>query len=1597
MAFPSNKNVIRDVDGNIGAPTPSKPEHLANKAYVDANAGSGVVGAKWLTGTGVPAGALGTVGDWYFQQGTDQIYEKTGVSTWTLRADVTGAPGPTGPTGPTGATGGIGPQGPQGLVGPTGATGSQGPVGSTGPQGSTGPVGPTGPGTGAYYFTWNTSTTSGDPGAGQIKGDSANTSLVNHFYVSQTDKSGNPVSPALWVANGFFVLNHASANYWNRFFINSVTTVGSTHYDVWTIAQAGTGSMPLTTGTTVIGSGVPAGPQGVKGNTGDPGATGATGPTGPTGAPGEKWFSGTGVPSGSLAGSIQGDWYLNDANGDIYEKTAAAAWTLRDNLTGPQGVQGPTGATGSQGPQGSTGATGPTGPTGATGAQGPQGVPGAVGPAGLTWKGVWSAATAYAVNDSVSYVGTNATVSSYFALQAGTNHAPPEGGSDAWWAMLAQEGAQGPQGIQGTTGATGSQGPQGVKGDVGATGSTGPQGPTGATGSQGPTGATGAAGTPGEKWFSGTTNPGSVGQIFWDWYLRTDTGDIYEYVNPTGWAARGNLKGPTGATGATGSQGPQGNTGPTGATGSQGPQGATGATGSTGAAGAPGSKWYSGTGVPSNATGIVGDYYLDLATGSVHEKTGASTWTQRNSIKGPAGTYWYTGAGNPNGNIYAKQDDLYLDTTTSDVWSAYGGVSGTGGTNWWLNTNIRGTTGATGATGAQGPKGDTGPQGPAGSGGGAAASYQPSPPATLIDGQLWYDNDDFDRPYIGVAAAARTNYVLNPTFEVDTGFWSGGASVSRFAGGYTGTYFLRTAMPSSGFYTHTYGQIAPAANGIPGELVGPGWVTVSAYAKSVSAGVSLAIGADYGQVGLTHYELVGASVNLTTSWQRISYTFYMDATYSVLDVCFEAAVVAGASYDIDGVMLEKTLTVGSYFDGSSGGTWAGAAHASISTATGPQWMPLNRPELHNVLPLNTDLNFFYAEGDWLVDSFAQANTLLNLPVHPVPATPQNYSPNPKSISIYPTAIQSYSPSFWSLTRGVTAGTSPAGTTTWDQIKPIGSPVGNGQTAAIRSVDALSSSWTINRTITMTVSFNFSGTREYRTQLSSAWMPLSNNQRISWLAYANTDSNLEIRYPGGSTAPTTSDATWFTDVVVTPGAGTLRPPALGVLHNTLIGSRMVQVYDAQIPGVAGPSRTIRYTRSKTTAWSAWIMESGTIPVRDASDQYYLSIATTTKRDTTGNGNQDSVLSTRRMSDVNAGTYWTADGITLHSDVTNLAAESNAWQTIPLTAPWVNYSVPVAAGYMNAQCIRTVDGIVKLRGLVRNGTVNSQVGTLPAGYRPAFPRTVMVLASVGTDQVARLEIRPNGQIWLLTANGSSSPGTAGFMDLDDVSFPCNDVAPAGAWTPLTMLNGFVDYCQDAGNPNYGPASYWVDACGRIWLNGMVARSTIPASTAMVSWPTGLGSVLNKDIIPALTSGGTNLGQYETNANTLVFRAGGSGNISYMSLCQAPIITSVAASAAQWPGLVLLNSWVNYGASYSPASVWRAPDGLIHVRGLIGGGTLSSIAGLGNGYRGTSQGQSLFAAMAGDLFARTDLSPNDLFARTGTSNAWRSLYGISYLWEN
>ena len=83
------------------------------------------------------------------------------------------------------------------------------------------------------------------------------------------------------------------------------------------------------------------GDQGDQGQQGIQGPTGCQGPAGNDGAVGSVWHNGSGVPGAGLG--ADGDYYLNDDNGDYYKKVTGS-WVLQDNLKGDTGATGPAGS-----------------------------------------------------------------------------------------------------------------------------------------------------------------------------------------------------------------------------------------------------------------------------------------------------------------------------------------------------------------------------------------------------------------------------------------------------------------------------------------------------------------------------------------------------------------------------------------------------------------------------------------------------------------------------------------------------------------------------------------------------------------------------------------------------------------------------------------------------------------------------------------------------------------------------------------------------------------------------------------------------------------------------------------------------------------------------------------------------------------------------------------------------------------------------------------------------------------------------------------------------------------------------------------------------
>lgn len=81
---------------------------------------------------------------------------------------------------------------------------------------------------------------------------------------------------------------------------------------------------------------------------------------------GSIWYSGAGAPGAGLG--VDGDYYLNSTNGDVYAK-AGGSWSVVANIKGPTGANGTTGQ-------------------------------------GFTWLGAWSSGSNYAAYDVVTYNGS---------------------------------------------------------------------------------------------------------------------------------------------------------------------------------------------------------------------------------------------------------------------------------------------------------------------------------------------------------------------------------------------------------------------------------------------------------------------------------------------------------------------------------------------------------------------------------------------------------------------------------------------------------------------------------------------------------------------------------------------------------------------------------------------------------------------------------------------------------------------------------------------------------------------------------------------------------------------------------------------------------------------------------------------------------------------------------------------------------------------------------------------------------------------------------------------------------------------------------------
>ncbi|MDZ7682283.1 MAG: hypothetical protein U5J63_11380 [Fodinibius sp.] len=247
-------------------------------------------------------------------------------------------------------------------------------------------------------------------------------------------------------------------------------------------------------------------------------------------------------------------------------------------------------------------------------------------------------------------------------------------------------------------------------------GCEGPVGEQGAQGPEGPQGPVGPAGEDGSIMYSGQGAPGSDIGSEGDYYLNTNTGEMYGPKDGNGWGQPIMvLMGDDGQDGEDGSQIYSGNSAPGSSLGKVGdyyldkssyelygpktssgwgtPISLRGSQGPAGPAGEDGSVMYSGQGAPGSDIGSEGDYYLNTNTGEMYGPKDGNGWGQPIMVlmgddgqDGEDGSQIYSGNSAP-GSSLGKVGDYYLDKSSYEL---YGPKTSSG---WGTPISLKGADG----------------------------------------------------------------------------------------------------------------------------------------------------------------------------------------------------------------------------------------------------------------------------------------------------------------------------------------------------------------------------------------------------------------------------------------------------------------------------------------------------------------------------------------------------------------------------------------------------------------------------------------------------------------------------------------------------------------------------------------------------------------------------------------------------------------------------------------------------------------------------------------------------------------------------------------
>lgn len=181
----------------------------------------------------------------------------------------------------------------------------------------------------------------------------------------------------------------------------------------------------------------------------------------------------------------------------------------------------------------------------------------------------------------------------------------------------------------------------------------------------------------------------------------------------------------------------------------------------------------------------------------------------------------------------------------------------------------------------------------------------------------------------------RVNYVKNPTFEINVSDWTSfaGTTLERTTSEFnTGSAALKV--------TNTSGGGVQTVTRIPFFSTNDVW-TISAYVKldPLASNATYYLRHLQYQTEVSSAAIASGNIGVTSltgedGWVRLSGSFTKSpsANFFIMRVATTSSFNTDIFY-VDSVMAEYSNTLGTYFDGSSNGFWAGDPNNSISGAS----------------------------------------------------------------------------------------------------------------------------------------------------------------------------------------------------------------------------------------------------------------------------------------------------------------------------------------------------------------------------------------------------------------------------------------------------------------------------------------------------------------------------------------------------------------------------------------------------------------------------------------------------------------------------------------